>query len=348
MLKTVDATNPSNTDSSNAPALNSSIAGSGNPDRLPATPEFKTGSRPSWLGYAPDPASQERLVDAILELALQEDLGGGDITAEALCSGQRVVAALTVKQPCVLAGLAFFERVFKRIDQSVRVKLLCQDGQQIESVPFVAALIDGDAGSVLTAERTALNFLQRLSGVATRTRQFVELADASGQKGIRIVDTRKTTPGLRVLEKMAAAAGGIQNHRMGLWDAVLIKNNHIRLAGGVRIACERAMEAARKPGGPLGITVQVEVRTREEIEEALACGAKLLLLDNMTPAQAAGEIRWIHNYKSPGKRAKVEISGGVTLATVRAYAEAGPDYISSGAITHSATAVDINCGIYVL
>jgi nicotinate-nucleotide pyrophosphorylase (carboxylating) len=152
--------------------------------------------------------------------------------------------------------------------------------------------------------------------------------------GVRILDTRKTTPGLRVLEKMAAAAGGVLNHRMGLYDAVLIKNNHIRLAGGVR----NAIEQARKVGKP----IEIEVRTRTEIDDALACGADRLLLDNMTPEQAAVQIAHVN------RRAQIEISGGVTLQNVGAYAEAGPDFISSGAITHSAAAVDINCGIYAI
>jgi len=152
--------------------------------------------------------------------------------------------------------------------------------------------------------------------------------------GVRILDTRKTTPGLRVLEKMAAAAGGAVNHRLGLYDAVLIKNNHIRLAGGVRAAIERA-RILNKP-------IEIEVRTHAEIEDALQCSAARLLLDNMTPEQAANEIEFI------GRRAETEISGGITLDNVRAYAEARPDFISSGAITHSAAAVDINCGIYAV
>ena len=194
------------------------------------------------------------------------------------------------------------------------------------------AVVRGPARLLLTRERVALNFLQRLSGVATLASKFVA---AVAGTGVRILDTRKTTPGLRVLEKMAAAAGGVVNHRMGLWDAVLIKNNHIRLAGGVRAAIEKTQR-------PLGKPVEVEVRTRAEIIDALDSGAHRLLLDNMTPAQAAAEIAFI------ARRAEVEISGGVTLANVRAYAEARPDFISSGAITHSATAVDINCGIYAV
>jgi nicotinate-nucleotide pyrophosphorylase (carboxylating) len=167
--------------------------------------------------------------------------------------------------------------------------------------------------------------MQRLSGIATLARTYVEAI--AGTKS-HILDTRKTTPGLRRLEKMAAAAGGVVNHRMGLYDAVLIKNNHIAAAGGVRPALERAF-ATHLP-------VEIEVRTQAELDRALACGAKHLLLDNLTPAQAA---EWIHRIN---RRATVELSGGITLDNVRAYAEAGADYISCGAITHSATAVDIN------
>jgi nicotinate-nucleotide pyrophosphorylase (carboxylating) len=193
------------------------------------------------------------------------------------------------------------------------------------------ATVRGPARTLLTRERVSLNFLQRLSGVATLAAKFVARVNGTG---VRILDTRKTTPGLRVLEKMAAAAGGVVNHRMGLYDAILIKNNHIRMAGGVPAAIERA-RAAGKP-------IEVEVRTRAEIEQALVCCAARLLLDNMTPDQAAAEIEFI------GRRAETEISGGVTLENVRAYAEARPDFISTGAVTHSAAAVDINCGIYPL
>ncbi|MGH9614117.1 MAG: carboxylating nicotinate-nucleotide diphosphorylase, partial [Bryobacteraceae bacterium] len=177
----------------------------------------------------------------------------------------------------------------------------------------------------LECERVALNFLQRLSGIATLTRQY---ADAIAGIETRILDTRKTTPGLRRLEKMATVAGGAVNHRMGLFDAVLIKNNHITAAGGVRAALEHTRDTQ--------LPVEIEVRTRKELEEALAFGAKHLLFDNLTPDEAAD---WVCFVK---KNATVEISGGITLETVRAYAEAGADFISVGALTHSARAVDIN------
>lgn len=264
-----------------------------------------------------------------VDIALEEDIRTGDITTDStIPEDLQAEAHFIAKQDLTLAGSELLSLLFDNVTLKHASGDRLKPGDEI-------AIVRGPARLLLTRERVALNFMQRLSGVATLASKYVAAVEGTGAQ---ILDTRKTTPGLRVLEKMASAAGGIVNHRMGLWDAVLIKNNHIQLAGGVRIACERAMQKAK----PLGIIIQVEVRTRAEIEEALACGATLLLLDNMTPAQAAEEIRFIN------KRAKVEISGGVTLATVRAYAEAGPDFISSGAITHSATAVDINCGIYAL
>jgi len=193
-----------------------------------------------------------------------------------------------------------------------------EDGEEI-------AVVRGPARALPSAERVALNFVQRLSGVATLATAYVRAVEGTGCK---VLDTRKTTPGLRRLEKMAVAAGGAANHRAGLYDAVLIKNNHIVAAGGVRQALERTREA--------GVPVEIEVRTRAELDEALSCGATHLLLDNLTPAEARV---WIAHIAG---RAKVEISGGITLENVRAYAETGADFVSSGALTHSARAVDIN------
>jgi nicotinate-nucleotide pyrophosphorylase (carboxylating) len=187
-------------------------------------------------------------------------------------------------------------------------------------------MVRGSARLLLTRERVALNFLQHLSGVATLARKFV---DAVAGTKCRILDTRKTTPGLRELEKMAARAGGATNHRMGLFDAILIKNNHIAAAGGVRAALSATKNTQ--------LSVEIEVRTRAELDEALACGAKALLLDNVSPATAKEWIREIAG------RATVELSGGITLDTVRAYSETGADFISVGAITHSARAIDIHC-----
>lgn len=260
-----------------------------------------------------------------VEAALAEDVGAGDITTESCVpEGLPAEAIYVAREPMTVAGVELLALLFNNPVLKVCSGSCLQLGDEI-------ARVRGTARLLLTRERVALNFLQRLSGIATLASKFVAAVEGTG---VRIQDTRKTTPGLRVLEKMAAAAGGVVNHRMGLYDAVLIKNNHIRLAGGVRAAVGNA-RALNKP-------IEVEVRTRAELEEALACGAARLLLDNMTPEQAAAEIRFVN------RRAEIEISGGVTLANVRAYAEARPDFISSGAITHSATAVDINCGIYAL
>jgi nicotinate-nucleotide pyrophosphorylase (carboxylating) len=261
-------------------------------------------------------------VKRAVEIALAEDVGTGDITtdscvpAELRAEGRFVARAEMTVAGAELLGLLFENPVIAK-----------RSGDRAAAGELIAT-VRGPARMLLTRERVSLNFLQRLSGVATLASQFVAAVRGTG---VRILDTRKTTPGLRVLEKMAAAAGGVVNHRMGLYDAVLIKNNHLTIAGGVRAAIER-VRAAGKP-------IEVEVRTRVEIEEALDCGAARLLLDNMTPEQAGREIEFI------GRRAETEISGGVTLLNVRAYAEARPDFISSGGITHSAAAVNINCGI---
>ena len=211
------------------------------------------------------------------------------------------------------------------IFEDCSVRLHHHSGARLDCGGRVRHAWQGPARALLTGERTALNFVQRLSGIATLASAYVKAVEGTG---CRILDTRKTTPGLRRLEKMAAAAGGATNHRMGLYDAVLIKNNHIAAAGGVRAALDRTRNA--------GVPVEIEVRTRAELDEALACGATHLLLDNLTPAEAKA---WIAHIAG---RATVELSGGITLETVRAYAETGADFVSCGAITHSAKAVDIN------
>jgi nicotinate-nucleotide pyrophosphorylase (carboxylating) len=252
--------------------------------------------------------------------ALAEDIGSGDITtlltipADAVATG-----TVTGRQELTLAGVELLAEIFP-----CPVELVRQSGDVL--LPGdVIAIVRGPARDLLTRERTALNFLQRLSGIATLTAQYVQ---AVAGTGCRILDTRKTTPGLRQLEKMAVAAGGGTNHRLGLYDAVLIKNNHIAAAGGISPALERTRGAQ--------VPVEIEVRTREELREALNCGATHLLLDNLTPAAAK---EWIEEVAG---RAKVELSGGITLETVRSYAETGADFVSCGALTHSAPAVDIN------
>lgn len=259
----------------------------------------------------------------IVRVALDEDIGSGDVTTRA-CVPEALMAhgSFVAREALVLAGLSLLPRVYGEFYEHLAV--LKHDGDAC-SEGEVFATIAGRARALLERERVALNFLQHLSGIATMARRF---ADAVAGTSCRVLDTRKTTPGLRALEKAAAAAGGVTNHRMGLYDAILIKNNHIAAAGGVRLAIERARSS--------GLPIEIEVRTREELREALDAGAVHLLLDNLTPAEAADWVREIAG------RAKVELSGGITLENVRAYAEAGADFVSSGAITHSARAMDIS------
>lgn len=257
---------------------------------------------------------------AIIRLALEEDIGTGDVTTHACVpEGQMASGYFLAREPLVAAGLGLLEEIYGH-----PVALLVRDGDRCAEGE-VLARVTAPARLLLERERVALNFLQRLSGVATLARQFT---DAVRGTGCRVLDTRKTTPGMRALEKAAAAAGGVVNHRMGLYDAVLIKNNHIAAAGGVRKAIERARAS--------GLPIEVEVRSEVELAEALEAGAGHLLLDNLTPAQAADWVQRI------GGRARVELSGGITLENVRAYAESGADFVSSGAITHSARAMDIS------
>ena len=261
----------------------------------------------------------------IVRLALEEDIGPGDITTNSCVPEDRQARGRFLsREPLILAGTEVLPQLYADLTLQKHDGDRCADGE-------IIAEVIGPARLLLTRERVALNFLQRLSGVATLARRFV---DAVAGTNCRVLDTRKTTPGLRALEKAAAAAGGVRNHRMGLFDAVLIKNNHISAAGGV----ENAISAARDAGLP----VEIEVRTRAELREALACGAAHLLLDNVTPFEAADWIREIAG------RAKVELSGGITLDTVRDYAETGADYVSCGAITHSARAVDISFRLELL
>lgn len=255
----------------------------------------------------------------IVKLALVEDIGTGDATTLACVPDKaRATGTFYARQPLVVAGVELLDELFTEKQFSVQSGIRLNDGDKI-------AVVSGPARLLLTQERVALNFLQRLSGVATLAAKY---ADAVKGTGCKVLDTRKTTPGLRALEKAAAAAGGVTNHRAGLYDAILIKNNHIVAAGGVRAALDRVRDSS--------LSIEIEVRTRAELDEALECGAKRLLLDNLTPEQAKDWIKYIAG------RAAVELSGGITLETVRAYAETGADFISCGAITHSATAVDIN------
>ena len=261
----------------------------------------------------------------LVRLALEEDIGSGDVTSRACVpESQKARGVFLAREPLVAAGLDLLREIYDQRGGVDELKLLRRDGDCAGSGDALAT-VGGRARTLLECERVALNFLQRLSGVATVARQF---ADAVAGTRCRVLDTRKTTPGLRALEKQAAAAGGVTNHRMGLFDAVLIKNNHIAAAGGVRAAIERARTC--------GLPIEIEVRTHAELREALDAGAAHLLLDNLSPAEAAEWVREI------GGRAMVELSGGITLENVREYAETGANFVSSGAITHSARAMDIS------
>jgi nicotinate-nucleotide pyrophosphorylase (carboxylating) len=269
-------------------------------------------------------------IEALVDLAIEEDLGRGDITSASIFDGEGGPArgVLLAKQELVLFGLGVAKLVFARISPALHLEPRAADGAKIANREIIAD-VSGPAVPLLMAERTALNFLQRLSGVATQSRRF---ADAIAGTRARVVDTRKTTPGWRALEKAAVLAGGCVNHRADLGSGVLIKDNHIVAAGGVRRAVERAKQRAPHP-----LRIEVEVTKLDELDEALAAGAEIVLLDNMQPPMMTEAIARAH-----AKGVLVEVSGGVTLDTVRAIAELGPDLISSGAITHSAKAVDIS------
>jgi nicotinate-nucleotide pyrophosphorylase (carboxylating) len=265
---------------------------------------------------------------ALIAKALMEDAPDGDITTTATVAPDSVCfARLIAKENLTLAGIGLFEETLRILDPGVKVKKSFADGQAVPKGSTVATL-KGNARAILTAERVALNFLQRLSGVATLTRQF---ADAVEGTGCAILDTRKTTPLLRDLEKYAVRMGGGQNHRRDLSAMILIKENHIAAGGGV----VRAVEMVKK-GLPGDTFIEVEVRDMDELEQALQSGVDRVLLDNMTPAQVKAGV------KLAGGRAQTEASGNMTLKNVRAYAKAGVNYISVGKLTHSAPAADFS------
>ncbi len=262
---------------------------------------------------------------------LAEDLGRGDITTQACVKrNQNARGRFVAKEPMTVAGLEAAEAVFATLDSQQQLEAFVSDGEQVEAGKVIART-NGFADVLLAGERLALNLLQRLSGIATLTRTYVEAVE--GTKAA-VVDTRKTVPGLRMLEKYAVQAGGGRNHRFGLDDGVLIKDNHIALAGGVGVAVKRAKESV----GHLH-KIEVEVSTERDLREAIEEGADILLLDNLTPEETARLVS-IARERAPG--VLLESSGGITLANVRAYAEAGVDLISVGALTHSARALDIS------
>jgi nicotinate-nucleotide pyrophosphorylase (carboxylating) len=269
------------------------------------------------------------LLDAIVDRALLEDLAAGDATSDAVVPAEaRAVARAVAKQPLVVAGGDVFARVFYRVDAAVRVERLIDDGRSAEP-GSVLWLVEGSARSLLAAERTALNFAQRLAGIATLTARYVAAVPAG--TNLRVVDTRKTTPGLRALERAAVRAGGGRNHRDDLGSALLVKDNHVALAGGIAPAVARARERA-----PHLTRVEIEVDTLTQLDEALAAGAEVILLDNFTLADVAEAVR-----RARG-RALLEVSGGVRVEHVAELARLGVDVVSVGALTHSAPAADIS------
>jgi nicotinate-nucleotide pyrophosphorylase (carboxylating) len=264
-------------------------------------------------------------VRAIIRLALAEDIGRGDLTTAAtVAPNMQAIAVIVQKQQGVLCGLPVAEAVFAAVDPHVRLVRLAAEGSWGERREV--ARLEGPARAVLSAERTALNFIQRLSGVATMSRRAAELAAGTGA---RVLDTRKTTPGQRVLEKYAVRVGGCHNHRAGLDDGILIKENHIRAAGGI----PHAVRAALASAAPMA-RVEVEVTTLQELDEAIAAGASVVLLDNMDLGLLRAAVEWTAG------RVRLEASGGITLENLAAVARTGVDYVSLGALTHSAPAID--------
>lgn len=269
------------------------------------------------------------IIDRAVAAALAEDIGSGDITTEAVIPPERNGhAVILAKAPGVICGIDVAQAAFRLVDSRTQYQPRVIDGMRVDGDREELADIDGPAASILTAERVALNFLQRMSGIATITAAYV---DAVSGSGARIIDTRKTTPGLRAFEKYAVRCGGGSNHRFGLSDGVLIKDNHIEAAGGIAAAIERARSRA-----PHLMKIEIEVKAVEQIPEALDAGADVIMLDNMDVATMRAAVEMIAG------RVLVEASGGVSLASVRAIAETGVDLISVGALTHSARSLDIS------
>ena len=267
-------------------------------------------------------------IDRVVESALAEDVGSGDATTLALVPADaRCRAELLLQEPGVVCGIPVAAAVFHALDPSVTVEARLAEGAAVSDVPAVVAVIEGPARAVLTGERVALNLVGRLCGIASLTRRFAELTEGTSA---RILDTRKTTPGLRALEKYAVRCGGGTNHRAGLYDGILIKDNHIRVAGGV------AEALAALNGNAAGLPVEIEADTLDQVREAVAAGAPRILLDNMSPEQVREAVNEVAG------RAELEASGCMSLATVRAFAETGVDFISVGALTHSARSLDVS------
>ena len=274
-----------------------------------------------------------RLIDPLIELAIVEDVGSGDITTESTISNTQVArGAIVVHNSGIIAGLPIAERVFDKIDSSLQFEAFLSDGGSVQGITSIASVV-GAAKSILTGERIVLNFLQRLSGTATLTSQFVT---ATAGYSVKIIDTRKTTAGWRTIQKYAVRVGGGYNHRFGLYDGILIKDNHIIAAGGIVQAVERARSAA-----PHTSKIEIEVETLDQVEEALQARADILLFDNMPVNLMEAAVAKVAG------RAITEASGGIALEKVEAVAATGVDLISVGALTHSAAPLDISLDLEI-
>jgi len=262
-----------------------------------------------------------------VEAALAEDIGSGDLTAQLIPPDQAARASIISREAAVLCGTAWFEACFRRLDAEVKIKWFARDGEAVATGQTLAE-ISGNARALLSAERPALNFLQTLSATATATRQYVEAVKGTRA---RIMDTRKTLPGLRLAQKYAVKCGGGENQRSGLYDGILIKENHIMAAGSIREVLAQAAKIA-----PPGVSIQIEVESLEELEQALEAGSRLVLLDNFSLEQMREAV------KTAGSRAELEASGGITLEAVRAVAETGVHRISVGSLTKDIKAVDLS------
>lgn len=268
--------------------------------------------------------------DLLIDLALEEDAPSGDLTSESIFSQDDIsVARIEARETLTVCGLQVVEQVFRKVNAKISVELFCKDGQQLKDGDVILR-VTGPTIAVLTAERTALNFLQRLSGIASLSRRFADAATKAGT-GVRIVDTRKTTPGWRALEKYAVRCGGCFNHRSTLSEHVLIKENHIMAAGSIANAVTGSRAMA-----PHTAKIEVETENMTDVKAALAAGADVIMLDNMSPSMIAEAVKLIDS------KAVIEVSGGVRLETVADFALAGVDVISVGALTHSAKAADLS------
>lgn len=275
--------------------------------------------------------NKDELIDNLIDLAFAEDIGDGDHTTLSTIPETAVGKQhLLIKEPGILAGVEIAQRVLHKIDPTLKISVLINDGAAVKPGD-IAFIVEGPVRSLLIAERTMLNIMQRMSGIATMTANYQQRL--SGLK-TKVLDTRKTTPGMRLLEKDAVKIGGGENHRIGLFDMILIKDNHVDFAGGIKAAVERARNYCRQTGRNLKI--EVETRNLDEIREALQSGVDRIMLDNFTPAQTAEAVKLING------QAETESSGGITLDNLRDYAEAGVDYISVGALTHSVKGLDMS------